>query len=84
MAALAKEVNPKIKTFAFGIHVTALPEESLKMEKDLDGVIRGEPEITVKKIAMAMAKKRSFKNRRHVVCSVCFENRKKIKQGSRS
>jgi len=44
-AKIAKEVSPKIKTLAFGLHVTALAQESLKSEPALDFIIRGEPEF---------------------------------------
>ena len=60
VASLAKKANPKCKTVVFGIHVTALPEESLKMEPALDCVVRGEPEITIKDIALAIRKKRGL------------------------
>lgn len=54
VASLAKKASKKCKTLAFGIHVTALPEDSLRMEKDLDIVVRGEPEITIREIAIAI------------------------------
>ena len=54
VASLAKKANPNCVTVAFGIHVTALPEESLKMEKNLDAVVRGEPEMTIKEVALKM------------------------------
>jgi radical SAM superfamily enzyme YgiQ (UPF0313 family) len=43
---------------AIGIHVTALPEESLRMAPGLDAVVRGEPELTVKDIASALEERR--------------------------
>ncbi|MFA5070493.1 MAG: radical SAM protein [Patescibacteria group bacterium] len=51
VAALAKSIDRRILTVVFGIHVTALPKETLEMAKDLDLVVRGEPEETVKEIA---------------------------------
>lgn len=66
VASLAKKANKRCKTIAFGIHVTALPEESLKMEKDLDVVVRGEPEMTIKEISLAMKKGRGLEKIRGV------------------
>lgn len=47
-ASIIKIVAPKSKVVAFGIHVTALTEDSLITGKDLDGVVRGEPETAVR------------------------------------
>jgi anaerobic magnesium-protoporphyrin IX monomethyl ester cyclase len=44
-AKIAKEVSAGIKTLAFGLHVTVLPEEAFTSEPSLDLVIRGEPEF---------------------------------------
>ena len=44
-AKIAKEVLPGIKTLAFGLHVTALPDEVFSISPFLDYVIRGEPEF---------------------------------------
>lgn len=44
-AKIAKEVSLDIKTLAFGIHVSVLPEEAFLLEPSLDFVIRGEPEF---------------------------------------
>ncbi|MDD4894478.1 MAG: radical SAM protein [Candidatus Omnitrophica bacterium] len=44
-ARIAKEVFPEIKALAFGLHVTALPEEAFLMDPFLDYIIRGEPEF---------------------------------------
>jgi len=51
VAKVVKVFDRKIVTAAFGIHVTALPEESLRRQKSLDIVIRGEPEDTIKELA---------------------------------
>lgn len=63
-----KEVNPDIKTAAIGIHVTALPEESLRMEPTLDFIIKGEPEFTIKELA------ETLKNRGDLskIMGLCF------------
>ncbi len=74
VASLAKKANPKCKTVVFGIHVTALPEESLKMEPALDCVVRGEPEITIKDIALAIRKKRGLEK----IKGISFKKGKKI------
>lgn len=52
--SLAKKLNSKIATLAFGIHVSALPKESLILASELDFVIRGEPEITLLEVTKAL------------------------------
>jgi radical SAM superfamily enzyme YgiQ (UPF0313 family) len=53
-AAALKENFPGLFTAAFGVHVTALPEESLRRSA-FDAVIRGEPEVTAAALAAAVA-----------------------------
>ncbi|MDD5129854.1 MAG: radical SAM protein [Candidatus Omnitrophica bacterium] len=53
-AKIAKEVSARIKTLAFGLHVTALPDESLKSQPALDFVIRGEPEFCLLETVRAL------------------------------
>lgn len=74
VASLAKKANKNCLTVAFGIHVTALPEESLQMEPALNCVVRGEPEITIKEIALAIRKKRGLEK----VKGISFKKGKKI------
>jgi len=74
VASLAKKANKNCLTVAFGIHVTALPEESLKMEPALDCVVRGEPEITLKDIALAIRKKRGLEK----IKGISYRKGKKI------
>ncbi len=59
-AARLKRAFPEITTLAIGIHVTALPDESLAMVPDLDGVVRGEPELTVREAAERLRLKQSL------------------------
>lgn len=47
---------PEIHFSAIGVHVTSLPERTLK-ETKLDSVIRGEPEITSLELAQTLDKK---------------------------
>lgn len=47
-ASIIKSVVPNSKVIAFGIHVTALTEDSLKVGKDIDAVVRGEPETAIR------------------------------------
>lgn len=54
VARICKEIDSKIKTAAFGIHGTVLPEESLNMQLSLDFIIRGEPEFTLGELAIAI------------------------------
>jgi radical SAM superfamily enzyme YgiQ (UPF0313 family) len=61
VARAAKKLDKRCQTVAFGIHVTALPEDSLQIEKELDCVVRGEPEMAVKELALAIDRKKSMK-----------------------
>ncbi len=55
----------KIPCAAMGMHVTTLPEESLR-ESKFDFVIRGEPEITSLNLAKTLFNKKPLKNIRGV------------------
>lgn len=46
-ARIVKAVWPSVKVAAFGIHVTAMPDESMKLGEYVDFIIRGEPEGAV-------------------------------------
>lgn len=61
VARLAKAVDPQVRIAAFGIHVSALPDASFKIEPKLDFIIRGEPEITALELAQALQNKTSLK-----------------------
>ncbi len=54
LAADLKRLFPRAKTLAIGIHVTALPEESMALCPDLDAIVAGEPELTVRDAALAI------------------------------
>ncbi|MFH0802674.1 MAG: radical SAM protein [bacterium] len=54
VARLAREIFPGVHAAAMGIHVTALPDESFRAEPMLDYIIRGEPEETVRDLALAI------------------------------
>lgn len=60
IADLIKESSPGIVTAAIGIHVSALPEDSLNMAEGMDIVIRGEPELTSKELARAVRDKKEL------------------------
>lgn len=51
--AMAKEINPEIITAAKGAHFLIFDKEILGKFKNLDVVIRGEPENTVKELALS-------------------------------
>ena len=53
-ASSIKKRLPDSKVGAFGIHVSALPEESFAMNNALDFIIRGEPEETIKHLVVSM------------------------------
>ncbi|MFO8058754.1 MAG: radical SAM protein [bacterium] len=52
-----KEDLPGAVFLAIGIHVSALPEETLMQCHELDAVVRGEPELTVRDAARAVSAK---------------------------
>jgi len=55
--------KPDLKTAAIGIHVTALPQNTLKKFRSLDFVISREPELTARELVLALKNKRvSFKD----------------------
>ncbi len=56
-----KKEFPDSKILAIGIHVTALPEQSLKTAAGLDAVVRGEPELTVRDAARAVERGQTLK-----------------------
>lgn len=53
VAEIAKEVSRDILTVAFGTHLMALPEETIKRCPDLDVAIYNEPELVVLDLANA-------------------------------
>ncbi|MEK7817569.1 MAG: radical SAM protein [Actinomycetota bacterium] len=54
VASLAKEAWPNARTLAIGIHTSALPESCFEMDEGLDMVVRGEPEYTIRDVALAL------------------------------
>lgn len=55
MAAHIREAWPAARTCVMGVHVSSFPEESLATCDDLDIVIQGEPEYTIRDAALAIA-----------------------------
>jgi anaerobic magnesium-protoporphyrin IX monomethyl ester cyclase len=53
LADSLKQQHPSARVAAIGIHVTALPEDALAQAPGLDAVVRGEPELTVRALALA-------------------------------
>lgn len=51
---------PNAVILAIGIHVTALPRESLAIAPGLDAVVRGEPELTVREVALAVRDRKPY------------------------
>jgi len=62
VAAIAKKANPEAKTAAFGIHPSVLPEKTFGLNSSLDFIIRGEPEETANRLALAVSKGESPEN----------------------
>jgi len=50
----AKKINPEMVTITMGPHPTALPEETLRENRDLDFIILHEPEVTFKELINAI------------------------------
>lgn len=61
-AAGVKKILPSLKSAALGIHVSALPAETLKNFPAIDFVIIGEPEITAKELVLTIKNKGNFNN----------------------
>jgi len=54
VASLVKAAMPEARTLAMGIHPSALPDECFDIDANLDMVVRGEPEYTVRDAAVAL------------------------------
>jgi len=49
-----KKIDPIIKVGVIGIHPSSLPNETFGISKSLDYIIRGEPEFTIRDLALAL------------------------------
>ncbi|MBN2054023.1 radical SAM protein [bacterium] len=54
-ARIIKQVDKRVFTAALGIHVTVFAAENLRDYPELDAVIRGEPEFTIRDLVAALA-----------------------------
>jgi radical SAM superfamily enzyme YgiQ (UPF0313 family) len=54
VASLTKEIDKDIKTVFFGIHPTALAEEVFRDNTDVELIAHGEPEYTLRDLAIAL------------------------------
>ncbi len=54
IASLVRRAQPEAKSVAMGIHPSALPGSCFEMDENLDMVIRGEPEYTIRDAALAL------------------------------
>jgi len=54
VANLTKEVDKSIRVVFFGIHVTALPETVFQENPNVEFVVSGEPEYTLRDLALAL------------------------------
>lgn len=68
---LAKKVNPNILTVAGGQHFTATAQESLESYPEIDVIVRGEGEETLKELLQTSTNKASVKG-------ISFRNKGKI------
>jgi len=62
IANLAKEIDKNIKTVFFGIHVTVLNETVFKKNSAVELIANGEPEYTIRDLALALRDKHSINN----------------------
>ena len=72
-----KQENSSVKIILFGIHVTALAEEILKVHPLIDFLILGEPEIPAKEIALAI---KENKNNYSDISGIAFKENNQIIQ----
>ncbi|MBI5871103.1 MAG: radical SAM protein [Actinobacteria bacterium] len=54
VASLVKSANPESHTMAMGIHPSALPDSCFEIDANLDMVVQGEPEYTIRDSALAL------------------------------
>ncbi|MCL6106474.1 MAG: B12-binding domain-containing radical SAM protein [Actinobacteria bacterium] len=54
IASLVRRAAPEARSVAMGIHPSALPGSCFEMDENLDMVIRGEPEYTIRDTALAL------------------------------
>jgi radical SAM superfamily enzyme YgiQ (UPF0313 family) len=59
---IVKRANHSISTAIIGIHGTALPEECLQLQNNLDFVIRGEPEFTTLELCQTVKNNGAFQS----------------------
>lgn len=55
VATLARMSVPGVHTAAIGIHPSALPDQCFEIDENLDMVVRGEPEYTLRDVAQALS-----------------------------
>jgi len=67
VAKVAKEIDNKIKTIAFGIFTTLLPEETLRLGSGVDYAIVGEPEWAVKDLVEHLVQEKDVSQVRGLV-----------------
>ena len=61
VARIAKEINENCKVVMGGPHVTFLPEQTLKECEDIDIIVKGEGELTIKELVEFLEKGKSLK-----------------------
>lgn len=54
IASLAKEAWPGARTLAIGIHPSARPDDCFGFDRNLDMLVRGEPEYTIRDTVLAI------------------------------
>lgn len=74
MASILKEANPCCVTIVGGVHVSALPEDTLLKFKDIDFVVIGEGEETAVDLISALVNKSDITK----ILSIAYRNNGKI------
>lgn len=62
VASVSKRIDDGIKTLFFGIHVSALPGETFMSNRDVQYLVQGEPEYTVRDFALAVRDNKPLNN----------------------
>jgi len=60
VAKITKEISNKIKVGAIGIHPSCLIKQTFSLSRELDYVIKGEPEFTVRDLALSLKNNQSL------------------------
>ena len=60
VAKIAKKISNEIKVGAIGIHPSCLTTQTFSLSRDLDYILKGEPEFTVRDLALSLKNNHSL------------------------